>query len=110
MGQDMSKAFTPPPISFRDCFVDGRVDVAKFTIYAESMNEEELFETNEFSNNNERKRSQEESVTASSKKARSIKNIHFYAELMMAAYVKQHLKTQHGAVYVFNNLLLEKGY
>ena len=73
MGQDISKAFTPPPLTFRDCFVDGCVDVAKFTIYTESMNEEELFESNEFSNNNKRKCSQEESVTTSSKKARSIK-------------------------------------
>lgn len=78
MGQDISKAYTPPPLTLRDCFVDGRVDVAKFMIYTESMNEEELLESNnEFPITNKRNRSQDESVTKSRKKPRSIKKHSF---------------------------------
>ena len=40
MGQDISKAFTPPPLTFRDCVIDGRVDVAKYMIYSQSIFEE----------------------------------------------------------------------
>ena len=59
MGQDISKAFTLPPLAFRDCFEDGRVDVAKFMIFNKVMNkeeeEEEMLETQYFSNSNKRK-------------------------------------------------------
>ena len=81
MGQDISKAFTPPPLTFRDCFVDGRVDVAKFMIYNESMNEDEddLFELLDFVKNKKRKRSdQEDSANSSTKRTRSIKRFPFF--------------------------------
>ena len=83
MGQDISKACTPPPLTFRNCFEDGGVDVAKFMIFNKAMNEEEeeeeMFETQYFSNNNKRKCSgQEGNVISSTKKARSTKRYIFY--------------------------------
>jgi len=77
MGQDLSKAYTPPPLTFRDCLVDGRIDVAKYMIYNESMLEEELLDSNEVSNNNKRKLSHEDSDTSTKKKKRSIKRYPF---------------------------------
>ena len=70
MGQDISKAVTPPPLSFRDCLIDGRIDVAKYMIYSQSIFEEDTFDMVEFSNCNKRKRYDHDSVTSSNKKAR----------------------------------------
>ena len=72
----------PPPLTFCDCFEDGRADVAKFMIFNEVMNEEEeeeMFETQYFSTNNKRKCSgQEGNVISSTKKAWSTKKYIFY--------------------------------
>ena len=72
----------PPPLTFCDCFEDGRADVAKFMIFNEVMNEEEeeeMFETQYFSNNNKRKySSQEGNVISSTKKVWSTKRYIFY--------------------------------
>ena len=73
MGQDLSKAYAPPPLTFHNCLVDGRIDVAKYVIYNESMIEEELLDSNELINSNKRKSCQEDSVTSVNKKKRSIK-------------------------------------
>ena len=73
MGQDISKAFTPPPLTFRDCLIDGRIDVAKYMIYSQSIIEEETLDIEEFSNTNKRKCYDQDSVTSSNKKARSTK-------------------------------------
>ena len=51
MGEDISKLITPPPLTFHDCFKDGRVDITKFMIFNEAINEEEegkMFETQYF--------------------------------------------------------------
>jgi hypothetical protein len=34
MGQDILKAFTPPPLSFCDCFVNGQINLAKYIFYS----------------------------------------------------------------------------
>ena len=73
MGQDISKAFTPPPLTFRDCLIDGCIDVAKYMIYSQSIIEEETLDIEEFSNTNKRKCYDQDSVTSSNKKARSTK-------------------------------------
>ena len=70
MGQDISKAFTPPPLTFRDCVIDGRVDVAKYMIYSQSIFEEETLDMEEFMNTNKRKWSDHDRVSSSNKKAR----------------------------------------
>jgi hypothetical protein len=74
MGQDISKAFTPPPLTFRDYVIDGCVDVAKYMIYSQSIIEEETLDMEEFLNtNHKRKCYDHDSVTSSNKKARSTK-------------------------------------
>ena len=78
MGQDISKAYTPPPLSFRDCLVDGRIDVSRYMVYSQSLqNEEETDELEELIHLNSRKRDNENSTISSNKKAqkatRSIK-------------------------------------
>ena len=40
MGQDISKSFTPPPLSFRDCLVDGRIDLTRYRIYSRRQYED----------------------------------------------------------------------
>jgi hypothetical protein len=33
MGQEISKSYTPPPLSFHDCLVDGQIDLTRYHIY-----------------------------------------------------------------------------
>ena len=71
MGQDISKAYTPPPLSFRDCLVDGRIDVSRYMVYSQSLQiEEETDELEELIHLNSRKRYNESSTISSNKKAR----------------------------------------
>lgn len=44
MGQDISKAFTPPPLSFRDCLVDGQINLARYIVYRRRQYQDEDYE------------------------------------------------------------------
>ena len=33
MGNNISNAFTPPPLTLRDCIVDGRINLARYVNY-----------------------------------------------------------------------------
>ena len=73
MGQDISKAYTPPPLSFRDCLVDGRIDVARYMVYSQSLQfDEETDDLEELIHSNNKKRDNESSVFPSNKKSRNI--------------------------------------
>ena len=39
MGQNISKSLIPPPLSLRDCFIDGRIDIARYIYYRRRMEE-----------------------------------------------------------------------
>ena len=41
MGQEISQAYTPPPLSLRDCLVDGSIDLARYRIYCKRAYEDE---------------------------------------------------------------------
>ena len=71
MGQDISKAYTPPPLSFRDCLVDGRIDIARYMVYSQSQQiDEDSEELEELLPSNFKKRNIEINDTYSRKKAR----------------------------------------
>ena len=38
MGQDISKSYTPPPISFQDCLVNGQIDLGRYRLYSKRTN------------------------------------------------------------------------
>ena len=59
MGQDISKSFTPPPLSFRDCLVDGRIDITRYRIYARRQYEDAYNDPN-FSTKSKRKHDESE--------------------------------------------------
>jgi hypothetical protein len=71
MGQDISKAYTPPPLSFRDCLVDGRIDIARYMVYSQSQQiDEDSEELEELLHSNFKKRDNESNDTSARKKAR----------------------------------------
>ena len=41
MGQETSKAHTPPPLSLRDCLVDGQIDLARYRMHCRRQHDEE---------------------------------------------------------------------
>ena len=55
MGQDISTAFTPPPLSFRDCFVDGRINLAKYIVYSTTTQDDDYIDIEELLNKKKRK-------------------------------------------------------
>ena len=55
MGQDISTAFTPPPLSFRDCFVDGRINLAKYIVYSTTTFDDDYIDIEELLNKKKRK-------------------------------------------------------
>ena len=71
MGQDISKAYTPPPLSFRDCLVDGRIDIARYMVYSQSLQiDEDSEELEDLLHSNFKKRDNESNDTSARKKAR----------------------------------------
>ena len=41
MGNEISQAYTPPPLTLRDCLVDGQIDLARYRLYAKRTYEDE---------------------------------------------------------------------
>ena len=37
MGQDLSKAITPPPLTLQDCTVQGRIDITRYLYYRRTL-------------------------------------------------------------------------
>ena len=73
MGQDISKAYTPPPLTFRDCIVDGRINLAKFILYSTTTLDDDYIDIDELLNKNKRKRN--DSKTSSKKKKVCVRSI-----------------------------------
>ena len=79
MGQDISKAHTPPPLSFRDCLVDGRINMARYMVYSQSIFEEDFNDVEDILISNRKKRNHDnENVAASNKKTRKRRSIKRY--------------------------------
>ena len=55
MGQSISKAYTPPPLSLRDCLVDGQIDLAKYRVYSKRTYGNDFIDTNGMMKNMKRK-------------------------------------------------------
>ena len=41
MGNDISQAYTLPPLTLRDCLVDGQIDLAQYQLHAKCAYEDE---------------------------------------------------------------------
>ena len=41
MGQQISKSFTPPPLSLRDCLINGRIDLCRYRLYCKRNYDED---------------------------------------------------------------------
>ena len=41
MGQEISQSYTPPPLTLRDCIIDGQIDLARYRLYARRVYENE---------------------------------------------------------------------
>ena len=79
MGQDISKAHAPPPLSFRDCLVDGRIDMARHVACSQSMFEEDLNDVKDtLISNNKKINHHNDNVFSSNKKARKRRSIKRY--------------------------------
>ena len=68
MGQQLNKAIISKPLSFRECFVDGKIDIGWYYIYHRSCNgydyDEEILRNIRM----KRKRVDDESSTSNKKK------------------------------------------
>ena len=72
MGQEISKAYTPPPISLRDCLVDGQIDFAHYRIYSRRQYDDEYEDIHQ-TRLNKRKKSSYPPKSNRKKTKRSVK-------------------------------------
>ena len=73
MGQEISQAYSPPPLTLRDCLVDGQIDLTRYRLYARRVYENE-YENSIISNSNKRKKYETESKAR--KVIRTVKRHH----------------------------------
>ena len=73
MGQDISTAFTPPPLSFRDCFVDGRINLAKYIVYSTTTQDDDYIDIEELLNKKKRKCNNRKTSSKKKVSVRSLK-------------------------------------
>ena len=73
MGQEISQAYSPPPLTLRDCLVDGQIDLTRYRLYARRVYENE-YENSIISNSNKRK--QYETESKARKVIRTVKRHH----------------------------------
>jgi hypothetical protein len=57
MGHSISKAYTPPPLSLRDCLVNGQIDLACCQVYSKSTYGDDYIDTDVMMNIRKRKAS-----------------------------------------------------
>ena len=76
MGNDISEAFTPPPLSLHDCLVDGQIDLARYRVYSKRQYENEYEEDIHQSNLNKRKKASYPPKTNHKKIKRTVKKHH----------------------------------
>ena len=75
MGNDISQAYTPPPLSLRDCLVDGQIDLARYRLHAKRQYEDEyqdIHQTRLSNNNNNEQSSKKRQKTTRSVKRHKI--------------------------------------
>jgi hypothetical protein len=57
MGHTISKAYTPPPLSLRDCLVNGQIDLARYRVYSKRTYGDDYIDTDAMMNTRKRKAS-----------------------------------------------------
>jgi hypothetical protein len=73
MGQEISQAHTPPPLTLRDCIVNGKIDLTRYRLYSRRVYENKYEDSVIFNSN---KRKQYETESKARKKIRSVKRHH----------------------------------
>jgi len=46
MGQEISISYSPPPLTLRDCLVDGQIDLTRYRLYARRVYDNEYTDGN----------------------------------------------------------------
>ena len=67
MGQDISKAYTPPPLSLCDCLVDGHINLEKYRLHCKRKKKKCNNYLEAFMKKNKRKRN-DQSMSSKKKK------------------------------------------
>ena len=73
MGQEISQAYTPSPLTLSDCLVNGKIDLTRYRLYSRRVYENEYEDSVIFNSN---KRKQYETESKARKKIRSVKRHH----------------------------------
>ena len=73
MGHSISKAYIPPPLSLRDCLIDGQIDLARYRLYSKRTYGDDFIDTDAMIN--ERKRKAYDKPTGPKKRKRQKRSI-----------------------------------
>ena len=74
MGQDISKSYIPPPLSLRDCYVDGEIDLVRYRLYRRRTYKNLFIDVKAMIKKN-KKRKLNNTMTVSSKKSRAPRSV-----------------------------------
>ena len=74
MGQDISKSYIPPPLTLRDCYVDGEIDLIRFRLYHKRQFKKNFIDL-QSTIANHKKRILEESTIKPKKKRRTDRSV-----------------------------------
>jgi hypothetical protein len=61
MGQDISKSYLPPPVSLRDCYVDGEIDLVRYWLFWQRTYKRNFIDIEAMMNNNKKRKLNEKS-------------------------------------------------
>ena len=73
MGQDISRAITPPPLTLQDCIVDGRVDISRYLYFRRTSDHYQDIEYEASTQSKDKSRSDSKKET--SRKKRQERNL-----------------------------------
>jgi hypothetical protein len=82
MGHSIFKAYTPPPLSLRDCLVNGQIDLACYRVYSKRTYGDDYIDTDTMRNTRKRKASvdHDEPKKKKGEMKRSVKHHPIYEE------------------------------
>ena len=75
MGQDISKSYIPPPLTLRDCYVDGEIDLVRYRLYRKRTFKNNFIDVESMIKNNKKRKLMDTPTNKSSKKERTPRSV-----------------------------------
>ena len=82
MGQDISKAVNPPPLTLTHCFLDGNIDLGRYCVYRRRLAQADKDLVKHHKNNRKRRRCLNENMLSKKKRRATSRSVKRYTLLL----------------------------